>query len=146
MLNKKAGISISIFAVILLAGCSPSDLGLMVDCYPELPSPKIVVTGAEPYDDKNSRYHLDVLNYSEFPDKLFAVSPHLPSCASRTWVSIFDGDGKMMYGFCALEFAKDLNAIWVGASTESPPSHVYIVLNDRKCGIKYKSNLASTSF
>ena len=146
MLNKKAGISISIFVVMLLAGCSALELGLEVACFPNLPSPKIVVTGAEPYDDKNSRYHLDVLNYSEFPDKLFAISPNLAACASRTWVSIFDGDGKKMYGFCALKSAQDLNDIWVGASTQSPPSHVYIVLDDRKCGIKYRSNLASTSF
>ena len=146
MLKKKAGVSISIFAVLLLAGCSGLKLELELTCYPNLPSPKLVVTGAEPYDDKISRYHLDVLNYSEFPDKMFAISPNLAVCASRTWVSIFDGDGKKMYGFCALKSAQDLNAIWVGASTKSPPSHVYIVLNDTKCGIKYRSNLASTSF
>jgi hypothetical protein len=98
------------------------------------------------------RYNYDVLNKDEYPKELFAASPYLPPCgnntkASRTWVDIYDQSGKRLNEFCALGKPADLKGIWFSLeSSVVPPSWVYIELNDRQTGTKYKSNLAETTF
>jgi hypothetical protein len=82
---------------------------------------------------------------------MFAPAPALPPCgkntkASRTWVDIYEQNGKRLYGFCALAKAADLCSIWFAMEDgEIPPSYIYIELNDRETNTKYKSNLAETA-
>lgn len=131
--------------------CTPVQAPLE-DCYPNLPAPQLALEtitvqsiGGVDYD----HYDLDVLNRSSFPDALFAPAPSLPPCgsntsSSRTWVEILGGDGTRIYGFCGLQAAEDLNAIWFALPHgQSPPPQVFIVLTDRQCGIGYESNRIS---
>ena len=98
-----------------------------------------------------TRYNFDVLNKSDFPDDLFTASPSLPPCgknaqAARTWVDLYDQNGKRLNSFCALRKSADLNGIWFTLDTNVvPPSWVYIEMNDRKTNTKYKSNLSDTT-
>jgi len=97
------------------------------------------------------RYHYDVANKDVYPDDMFAASPDLPPCgsntkAARTWVDIYDQNGKKLNSFCALGKSSDLGKIWFGLDINVvPPSYVYIEMNDRKTNTKYKSNLADTT-
>lgn len=97
------------------------------------------------------RYQYDVANKDAYPDDMFAASPDLPPCgnntkAARTWVDIYDQNGKRLNGFCAFGKSSDLGKIWFGLDINIvPPSYVYIELNDRKTNTKYKSNLADTT-
>jgi len=119
-------------------------------CYPDLPAPKLCVTGVEE-KETTTRYNLSVLNWEAFPDELFEEAPDLPPCglnenASRTWVDIFADDGTRLYGFCGLSSSESLLDLWFAVSIgESPPDFVYITLEDRGSNITYTSNLASTS-
>jgi hypothetical protein len=78
-----------------------------VRCYPDLPAPKLIVSGTEDYEANNmewTRYRLEVVNWAEFPDELFEPAPDLPTCglnknASRTWVKIYDESDYYIYGF-----------------------------------------------
>ena len=121
---------------------------------PALPNPILYFIGPEVVEiggKQVTRYHFDVANKEAYPDELFAASPDLPPCgantkAARTWVDIYQMDGKRLNGFCALGKAADLNKIWFALETgQVPPSWVYIELTDRKAGTKYKSNLAETT-
>ena len=84
-------------------------------------------------------------------DSFFAASPNLPPCgtntkAARTWVDIYDQNGKRLQGFCALGKPSDLSKIWFALDRdEVPPSWVYIEMSDRQTSTKYKSNLAETT-
>ena len=121
---------------------------------PALPNPILYLTSAEPHQSGGKqfiRYRYDVFNKDAYPADFFAASPNLPPCgtntkAARTWVDFFDQTGKRLNGFCALAKPADLSGIWfaieVGAT---PPSWVYIELNDRQTNTKYKSNLADTT-
>jgi hypothetical protein len=121
---------------------------------PVLPNPILYFLGAE-YVEINgkqiTRYRFDVLNKDQYPNDMFAASPALPPCgsntkAARTWVDLYDQNGKRLNGFCALGKSEDLNGIWFGLETDViPPSYIYIELNDRKMNTKYKSNLADTT-
>ena len=119
-----------------------------------LPNPVLVLAGTEAYQvgGKNFiRYNYLVDNSSAYPDTMFAAAPELPPCgsntkSSRTWVDIYEQGGKRLYGFCALGKAADLNRLWFGLEEGvTPPSWVYIELNDRATNTKYKSNLADTA-
>ena len=122
-------------------------------CYPDLPDPELGLIGTAEYisaaGDPCTRYKLEVLNWSDFPDELFAAAPDLPPCglntnASRTWVSIYSGDGSYVYGFCALSDNDRLNDIWFGVvEGEAPPECVYVELWDRRCDIRYRSECIS---
>ena len=121
---------------------------------PALPNPVLLLTTVEPFKSNGKdmiRYSFAVDNSSAYPDAMFAAAPALPPCgknakASRTWVDIYDQQGKRLYGFCALGAAKDLNGIWFALEADAiPPSWVYIELNDRQTSTKYKSNLAETT-
>ena len=82
---------------------------------------------------------------------MFAAAPELPPCgknlkSSRSWVDIYDQSGKRLYGFCALKDHNGLNDIWFALEVDAtPPSYVYIEINDRKTNTKYKSNLAEST-
>jgi len=121
---------------------------------PLLPNPVLVFVGPEYYQTGGKsfiRYRYNVDNFSAYPSELFAAAPNLPPCgantkASRTWVDIYDQNGKRLYGFCALGSPSDLNKIWFALEENAiPPSWVYIELTDRQTGTKYKSSLAETT-
>ena len=120
----------------------------------QIPNPTLILIGQEPakVGGKNIvRYNFEVFNFTEFPNELFAAAPDLPPCgkntnSSRSWVDIFDQQGKRLNGFCALGKNKDLNSIWFALDEGVlPPSWVYIEINDRRSNSKYKSNLAETT-
>jgi hypothetical protein len=119
-----------------------------------IPNPVLVLQGQEPYTANRKqliRYNYFVENFAAFPRELFAAAPGLPPCgtntkASRTWVDFYDSTGKRLNGFCALGKPNDLNEIWFALEEGvTPPSNVYIELNDRQTNTKYKSNLADTT-
>jgi len=134
------------FAVVLAAQSSSAA--------PPLPNPVLFFIGQEHVviNGKNMiRYTYDVFNKDAYPAEMFAAAPGLPPCgtntkASRTWVDIYDQNGKRLNGFCALGKPADLNKIYFALQEEIiPPSYVYIELNDRQTNTKYKSNLADTT-
>ena len=121
---------------------------------PALPNPVLYITGIEAYTAGAKtfiRYKYDVFNKDAYPLEMFAPSPNLPPCgtntkASRTWVDIYQQNGKRLYGFCALAKPADLSQIWFALEEGVlPPSYVYIELTDRQTNTKYKSNLAETT-
>ena len=118
------------------------------------PNPVLVFLGQEltVTNGKNfMRYRYDVANKDAYPADMFAAAPKLPPCgqntkASRTWVDIYDQNGKRLNGFCALGKPADLNGIYFALDQDAiPPSWVYIELTDRQTNTKYKSNLAETT-
>jgi len=122
---------------------------------PVLPNPVLYLLGQEYFETAGKqfiRYRFDVFNKDMYPDDLFAASPNLPPCgsntkAARTWIDFYDQSGKRLNGFCALGKAADLHSIWFALETDLvPPSWIYIEMNDRATGTKYKSNLAETTF
>ncbi|HEY6659710.1 MAG TPA: hypothetical protein VI031_01165 [Pyrinomonadaceae bacterium] len=121
---------------------------------PDFPNPMLYFLGQDVFTTGGKefiRYSYDVANKELYPDELFAASPNLPPCgsntkAARTWVDIYDQNGKRLNGFCALGKSADLSKIWFALETSQlPPSWVYIELTDRQTGKKYKSNLAETT-
>ncbi len=120
----------------------------------ELPNPVLVFVGQELVETGGKsfvRYRYEVDNFASYPAELFAPAPNLPPCgsntkAARTWVDIYEQNGKRLNGFCALGSPSDLNKIWFALEVNTiPPSWVYIELNDRQTGTKYKSNLAEST-
>lgn len=119
-----------------------------------IPNPVLVFQEQESFTQNRKqliRYRYFVENFTDFPKELFAAAPSLPPCgtntkASRTWVDVYDSTGKRLNGFCAFSTPGDLNKIWFSLAEDvSPPSYVYIELNDRQTSTKYKSNLAETT-
>jgi hypothetical protein len=145
----------SLTLVILLLVCSTQSFSSVINPRTSvLPNPVLYFIGQDVYETAGKqfiRYSYDVANKSEYPDDLFAASPDLPPCgnntkAARTWVDIYDQNGKRLQGFCALGKSSDLGKIWFALEIDKlPPSYVYIEMNDRKTPIKYKSNLADTT-
>lgn len=121
---------------------------------PPIPNPVLIFTGAEPFQLNGrqlTRYHFSVFNQEVFPLDLFAASPTLPPCgantrSSRTWVDLYESNGKRLNGFCALGTPGDLDKIWFALDSDVvPPSWIYIELTDRLTNTRYKSNLAETT-
>lgn len=119
-----------------------------------LPNPVLAFLGQESAEiggKHKTRYNFEVTNKEEFPADMFAAAPELPPCgtnakASRTWVDVYDQNGKRLTGFCGLTKPGDLSRLWFALDPdEVPPSWVYIELTDRKTNTKYKSNLAETT-
>lgn len=119
-----------------------------------LPNPILIFVGQEPTKISGKdmvRYTFDVFNKDAYPAEMFAAAPTLPPCgtntkAARTWVDIFDQNGKRLNGFCALGKPSDLSKIWFALDRDAlPPSWVYIEMSDRQTSTKYKSNLAETT-
>jgi len=119
-----------------------------------LPNPVLVFIGQEQYQAGGKewiRYKYVVANNTDYPNELFAPAPELPPCgknakSSRSWVDFYEQNGKRLYGFCALKNHDGLNELWFSLAPDvSPPSYVYIEINDRKTNTKYKSNLTDTT-
>jgi hypothetical protein len=119
-----------------------------------LPNPVLVFMGQEPHEVQGkqvARYKFAIDNREVYPNEMFAPSPALPPCgtntkAARTWVDLYDQNGKRLLGFCALRTNEDLSKLWFALPEgETPPSWVYVELNDRQTNTKYKSNLAETT-
>jgi len=144
--TRKTFLFVMTFAVVLAAQSSSAA--------PLLPNPVLFLTGLDHVVVNGKqviRYNYDVLNKDEYPAELFAPAPKLPPCgantnAARTWVDVYDQSGKRLQGFCALGKPADLGKIWFALEEDTiPPSYIYIELNDRLTGTKYKSNLAETT-
>ena len=121
---------------------------------PSIPNPVITFIGTEAVTagGKNlTRYRFDVANKSDFPKEMFAAAPTLPPCgsntnASRTWIDLYDQQGKRLNGFCDVTDPNKLTNLWFATDEGAvPPSWVYIEFNDRQTNTKYKSNLAETT-
>lgn len=121
---------------------------------PSVPNPVLHFTAKEnvKQGEKNFvHYHFDVLNKDRFPAEMFAAAPDLPPCgmntkSSRTWIDLYDQTGKRLYGFCAISKPADLNQLYFSLEEGvTPPSWIYIEMNDRQTNTKYKSNLAETT-
>jgi hypothetical protein len=121
---------------------------------PAVPKPVLYILGTETFHQAGKdwiRYKYDVFNKADYPAEMFTPAPDLPPCgkntnASRTWVDVYDQNGKRLNGFCDLLKPVDLRAIsFALESGELPPNYVYIELTDRKTNTKYKSNLAETT-
>ncbi len=120
-----------------------------------VPKPHLVLKGQieRTSGDKTVvEYQLSITNRAAFPDSFFAPSPDLPpsglnTSAARTWVEIYNATtNAMIYGFTALGHASELDNIWFAvARGTAAPSGVYVVLHDRRCNIKYRSNTISTA-
>lgn len=117
------------------------------------PRPVLVFLGPEHYeaDGKRwTRYGFEIANRTDYPNEMFAAAPDLPPCgsntkAARTWIDLYQQDGKRLNGFCALTNRDDLNRIWFALEGDAiPPSWIYVELTDRKTNAKYKSELAET--
>jgi len=147
-LARKSAGAIAVFVLILMAQINAAQSQSA-----QLPNPILIFVGQEVITTGGKemvRYQFDVFNKDAYPASLFAPAPKLPPCgtntsASRTWVDIYDQNGKRLNGFCALGKPSDLNGIWFALAPDViPPSWVYIELNDRQTNTKYKSNLADT--
>jgi hypothetical protein len=121
---------------------------------PPLPNPMLYYITQEPFQTGGKdfiRYRYDVMNKDQYPAAMFAPAPNLPPCgkntnSSRTWVDIYDQNGKRLYGFCAFGKPVDLGSIWFALEDGViPPSWIYIEMTDRQTNTKYKSNLAETT-
>ena len=128
--------------------------GSAASAFQPVPNPILYLTGTEGYQAGGQtfiRSRYDVFNKQAYPAAMFAAAPSLPPCgrntnSSRTWVDFYNGrTSQRIYGFCALGSPADLGSIWFALPEgEVPPSYVYIELNDRQTGTKYRSNLADT--
>ncbi|MGV8963290.1 MAG: hypothetical protein ACOH2V_07905 [Candidatus Saccharimonadaceae bacterium] len=95
------------------------------------------------------RLYLSIKNWESFSKDLFNPAPTLPPCgnntnSSRTWVDIFDDQGKRLYGYCAFntnESLKDFS--FAVAANQTLPVSVYITLTDREQNKVYTSNIVN---
>jgi len=122
---------------------------------PVLPNPVLYFLGSDVIEKDGKqfvRYNYDVFNKDQYPNELFAAAPNLPPCgantkSARTWIDLYDQNGKRLNGFCSLGNSSDLHGIWFSLDISViPPSWIYIEMNDRATNTKYKSNLAETTF
>ncbi len=145
----KTGKSLMLLTVVLAAVAGGAGTAVAAP-----PNPVLYMTGSEYYSagGKNwVRHRYDVMNKDQYPAAMFAAAPSLPPCgtnanSSRSWVDLFDSQGKRLYGFCALGDPANLGKIWFATEEGTvAPSYVYIVIHDRQTDKKYKSNLADTT-
>lgn len=150
----KKAVMFTVSLAVLMLATAPALLAPPARPRPALPNPVLYLTGQEHVTvggKQMVRYNYAVENFAAYPDELFAPAPELPPCgkntkASRTWVDIYEQNGKRLNGYCALGKASDLNKIWFDLEESvTPPSWIYIELTDRKTNTKYKSNLAETA-
>jgi hypothetical protein len=143
----KLGFVLFIGSLLSLVGTSA------VAIAPTIPNPMITFVGTEAVTvgGKNlTRYRFDVTNKSDFPKEMFVAASTLPPCgsntnASRTWIDLYDQQGKRLNGFCDVTDPNKLTNLWFATDEGAvPPSWIYIMFNDRQTSTKYKSNLADT--
>jgi len=97
--------------------------------------------------DTQGRVYIPVINWKSYSNAMFRKAPDLPPCgkntnSARTWVDIYDGKtNKRIYGFCAFDSKDDLKKIWFMSKARS--GRVYIIMKDRACKRKYRSNTIS---
>lgn len=144
--------------MVVLGGCGesdPIDVELSEtfaddEASPAFPDPELVLDGSYVRTTNGYEfvhYDLSVRNWAAYGPQLFELRPDLPPCgrntnASRTWVEIYDGSGRRMYGFCALASPENLNDIWVAVQTSAEqPSGIYIELWDRAMDVRVRSNV-----
>ena len=114
-----------------------------------MPDPVLVLTGIEPYVDPDgtvyTRHDLRVVNWDAYDADLFMPAPDLEPCgnewpASRTVVSILDGDGADL-DQCGLSDPRDLNALSFAVRAYTPsPESVSIQIWDRQTDSLVDSN------
>jgi hypothetical protein len=113
------------------------------------PVPQLVAEGSETNEVRGERfvrYNLRIVNYAAYPDELFAPAPSLPPCglnanSSRTWVEIYAGNARRLYGFCALTLSEQLASLSFSVREgQAPPQTVYVVMMDRARNVIYRSN------
>lgn len=118
------------------------------ECIQDYPNPIVDYTGKEEVSAGGKtffRYNLSVVNRSDYPPSLFALSPELPPCglnhnASRTWVEIYDCNGNRLHGFCGFSSPDNLRALNFSVSQdESQPECVIVKFFDRLCQKTYTS-------
>jgi hypothetical protein len=140
--------SLIILGLLLLTVC-----GSTARSQRQLPNPVLVFNGSTQYElqgVKWTRYHFYIFNATDYPGALFAPAPELPPCglntkSSRTWIDLYEQNGKRIYGACAIYDTKGLSDIYFNLKEGTiPPSWIYVELNDRQTNTKYKSNLAET--
>ena len=145
-IRKNSVLTVVVFAIVLATSTATAA--------PTLPNPVLNFIGAEAFESggkQMTKYYFEVANRDTYPADMFAAAPDLAPCgtntkAARTWVDLYQQNGKRLNGFCALGKPADLEKIWFALeSGDVPPSWVYIELNDRKTNTKYKSNLAETT-
>ena len=113
---------------------------------PPFPNPKVALLSKGP-DGAFTRYWFTVSNRALYTNALFAASPALPPCglntsASRTWLRIYDENGKYLYGYCALSNNTQMARLSFAVNSGSPqPKGFHITLEDRLCGKTVKSNV-----
>jgi hypothetical protein len=109
-------------------------------CAANFPKPDIKYDHTDPA----GRVYTPVQNWSSYAAELFNQSPETPACglnksSSRTWIDIYNAaNNTRIYGFCAIGSNTDLQGIWFKPGTAHGKS--YIIMQDRDCGNKYKSN------
>lgn len=113
-------------------------------------NPQLYFTGKETSNINGNiftRINLSVKNWGTFSNDLFSAAPSLPPCglntnASRTWVDIFDNNGKRLYGYCAFNSNENLKSFSFAVAAYQPlPASVYITLTDRVQNKVYTSNI-----
>ena len=114
-----------------------------------LPEPALVFLGVTTLpgsDEEYLFYSLQVENWSDYQDELFAERPDLPPCglnasASRTWLDIFDGLGLRRYGYCAIARSVELQAFgFTVLASDQQPTGAFIELWDRELDVRVRSN------
>ena len=149
-MNPTAGNRCALVLVVLILITASASVAKA----PELPNPVAVFVGVKIIESGGkqfTRYTYDIQNKEAYPAELFAPAPALPPCgqnknAARTWVDLYEQNGKRLNGFCAINKLEDLNNLWFSLeSGATPPSWIYIELTDRQSGKKYKSNLVETT-
>lgn len=113
------------------------------DCTKTYPNPIIKFD----HKDAQGRVYIPVTNWAVYANEMFRQAPDLPPCganlnSARTWVDIYDAiTNARIYGFCAFGSNSDLTKVWF--LPRAPRGRVYIIMNDRACNKKYKSNIIS---
>jgi hypothetical protein len=147
-ITEKSSVLLATLVLMALA------TGRVSSAPPPVQNPVLVFIGQEFYEAGGkqwTRYRYEVENRADYPNELFAAAPELPPCgnntkASRTWVDLYEQNGKRLNGFCALGSRDGLGQIWFALEPETiPPSWIYVEMTDRKTNSKYKSNLAETT-
>ena len=128
----------------LFCSAPPPHATPSTQCFPNLEAPHLQVLAR----DASGHYPLRVTNWSVYPDAMFEPSPTLPPCggnlnSARTWIEIYEGTGRRLYGYCGLAAACEMcSAMWALWNSSQAPAGIYIIMFDRRCGLAYTSNVA----